>query len=370
MGLIGAGGIVGQRIAGQDRGNAGIDGDHEGIDGTVGVGDGVEAGALGSGGQGHDLGGSEDLAEALVLGEIEGALAAVVGVGNEYRAAVGESELVAAEGRNAAGIDGRGVVEVVAGVEGGVADKLEDRSVESAGAGAGDDIGEPSSAAADFGGHPAGAGCDGFDGIHVEVGEGGAAHLRIGDVGAVHCKGSLDATLAVDGELLGEVGGAVGVGHGAGGQEQKGGEVALVERELTDGLAGELLTAGGDLPLEDGYSEFAAGGEGEGDRGRSRRQVDGLGIFDLVTVGFNGEAVWAGGQRGKAKMAVGGGDGLSRGAVGGEANLGGGNGGAGNVAEHSLPDGLLGLLRPCSRREQKQCGKHESHESLCFAVRL
>ena len=53
------------------------------------------------------------------------------------RAAVGESELVAAEGRNAAGISRRGVVEVVARVEGGVAHKLEDRSVKAAGARAG-----------------------------------------------------------------------------------------------------------------------------------------------------------------------------------------------------------------------------------------
>ena len=43
----------------------------------------------------------------------------------------------------------------------------------------------------------------------------------IADVGAVHGEGSLDAALAVDGELLGEVGGAVGVGHGAGGEQQQ-----------------------------------------------------------------------------------------------------------------------------------------------------
>jgi len=39
------------------------------------------------------------------------------------------------------------------------------------------------------------------------------------DVGAVHGERGLNAALAVDGKLLGEVGGAVGVRHGAGGEQ-------------------------------------------------------------------------------------------------------------------------------------------------------
>ena len=160
-------------------------------------------------------------------------------------AAVGEAELVAAEGRDAAGIGDGGVVEIIARVEGGVAQELEDRAVKAAAAGAGNDVGEAGCAAADLGGHPAGDGLDLLDGVDVEVGEGRAAHLGIAGVGAVHGEGGLDAALAVDGELLGEVGGAVGVGHGAGGEQQELAEVALVQRDGADGLAGELLASGG-----------------------------------------------------------------------------------------------------------------------------
>jgi len=136
-------------------------------------------------------------------------------MGDEDGAAVGKAELVAAEGRDAAGISGGGVVKVVACVKGGVADELEEGTVEAAGAGAGVDVGESGSAAADFGGHPTGAGVNAFDGVDVEVGEGGAAHFGVGDVCAVHGEGGFDAALAVDGELGGEVGGAVGVCHGS-----------------------------------------------------------------------------------------------------------------------------------------------------------
>ena len=66
------------------------------------------------------------------------------------------------------------------------------------------------------------------NGVDVEVGEGGASHFGVAGVGVVHREGGLDAALAVDGKLLGEVGGAVGVGHGAGGEKQQLAEVALV----------------------------------------------------------------------------------------------------------------------------------------------
>ncbi len=135
-------------------------------------------------------------------------------------AAIGEAEFVAVKRRNAAGIGGGTVVEKIAGVEGGVAQEFESRTVNRVGAGAGDDIGETCGAAADFGGHPTGAGANFLHGIHVEVGEGGAADFGIAAIGAVHGEDGGRATLAVHGELLGKVGGAVGVGHGAGGEEE------------------------------------------------------------------------------------------------------------------------------------------------------
>ena len=83
-------------------------------------------------------------------------------------------------------------------------------------------IGETGGAAADLGGHPAGAGVEcSSTASTLKLEKVAAAHLGIADVGAVHGKGGLNAALAVDGELLREVGGAVGVGHGARGQQQQ-----------------------------------------------------------------------------------------------------------------------------------------------------
>ena len=72
------------------------------------------------------------------------------------------------------------------------------------------------------GGHPARARVDSFHRIHIEVGKGGTAHLGVADVGAIQGESSFDATLTVDGELSGKVGGAIGVGHGARSQQEEG----------------------------------------------------------------------------------------------------------------------------------------------------
>src|SRR5882672_8071181 len=53
------------------------------------------------------------------------------------------------------------------------------------------------------------------------------------------------ATLAVDGELLREIGGAVAVRHGAGGEEKKPAEVSLVEGQAGHFSGGETLAATG-----------------------------------------------------------------------------------------------------------------------------
>ena len=66
--------------------------------------------------------------------------------------------------------------------------------------------------------------------VDVEVGKGGAAQLRVGGIDAVHGKHGGGAPLAIHGELLGEICRAVGVGHGAGRQQQQLTEVALVQR--------------------------------------------------------------------------------------------------------------------------------------------
>ena len=60
---------------------------------AVGIRYSVYAGPLGGGGDGHHLRGSEYLAEALVLREVEGPFAAVVYVGNQDGPAVGANSL-------------------------------------------------------------------------------------------------------------------------------------------------------------------------------------------------------------------------------------------------------------------------------------
>jgi len=48
-----------------------------------------------------------------------------------------------------------------------------------------------------------------------------------------------------------EVGGSVGVGHGAGGEQEELAEVTLVQREFADGLAGQLFATGALLVCND-----------------------------------------------------------------------------------------------------------------------
>ena len=345
---IGAGGVVRQGVARQDSGYAGINRHREGVSGAVGIGDHIDAGALVCRGHGQHLRGAEHLAEALVLGEIKCALLAVVDVRNIDWAAIGESELIAAKGWNPAGVGGRCIVKVVARVEGRVTHKLEDRSVKTAGAGASNDVGVPGSSAANLGRHPAGAGLDLFHRIHVEVAECGTAHLGVADVGAIHAEGSFNAALAIDGKLGCEVGGAVGVGHGAGGQQQQLAEVALVQRQFAHRLAGELLAAGGGLALvlKWGHRELAAPRECECHGSIGCGQLDGLEIFDFGAVSFYSQPVLPGGQSRQLKLARSAGDSFGLGSGAGQRDFGSRNGSAGRIAQRSLPDCLL---RACHR---------------------
>src|SRR5882672_11541063 len=64
-------------------------------------------------------------------------------------------------------------------------------------------------------------------------------------VSSIDGKDGGGATLAVDGELLREIGGAVGVRHGAGGEEKEPAEVAFVEGQAGHFSGGETLAATG-----------------------------------------------------------------------------------------------------------------------------
>ena len=92
--------------------------------------------------------------------------------------------------------------------------------MEAAAAGSGNDVSKTGGSAADLGRHPPGLGLNLLDRVHVEVAEGRATHLGVADIRSVHGEGGFDTALTVDGELLGEVSSSVGVGHGAGRQEQ------------------------------------------------------------------------------------------------------------------------------------------------------
>jgi hypothetical protein len=93
----------------------------------------------------------------------------------------------------------------------------------------------------DFRRQDSGTRIDFLNRVHVEIGKRRATHLRIGGVDTVHGEDGCRAALAVYCKLLREIGGPVGVGHSAGGEEQQLAEVALVERQAGDFLARKAL---------------------------------------------------------------------------------------------------------------------------------
>ena len=81
---------------------------------------------------------------------------------------------------------------------------------------------------ADFRRHYSGAGSHFLNRIDIEVRKGGAALFRIAGVRAVDGKNGGNTALPVDRKLLGEVCGAIGVGHGSCGEQQQFAEIAFV----------------------------------------------------------------------------------------------------------------------------------------------
>ena len=237
--------IVGQRIAGQQFRDLRV---HRNNQRVAGKGGGIEAGALGDGGNGDHLGGAQHLAETLVLDEVISLVAAVVQMRESplvRRWSTPNSLRMNGGMRRGSAMERRSKKLRASSAE--LRRNSNDRSVHGVGAGARDDVGEARGAASDFGRHPTGAGADFLHGIDVEIGEGGAAHLGIGAIGAIHGEDGRGAALAVHRELLREIRRAVGVRHGAGREQQQLAEVALVQRQRRDGLARELLAAGASL---------------------------------------------------------------------------------------------------------------------------
>jgi len=229
-------GIVRQWVARQHACHARVDRDHQGVPGKSSY---VVTGTLLRGRHRKYLGGSQHLAKALVLAEVKRLAGAVVKTGQDDGAAIGKAELVAAEWGQPAWVGNGGVVKVISGIEGRIAQELKERAVETSAAGPGDDVGKAGASIANGRRHKTRLRLDLFDRVDVEVAEGGTAHLGIADVRTVHGKRCLNPALTVDGELLREVGSAIGIGHGAGSEQQQLAEISLIQGKLTDGVARE-----------------------------------------------------------------------------------------------------------------------------------
>jgi hypothetical protein len=98
---------------------------------------------------------AQHLAKALILAEVKRLSATVINMRQHNRSAIGETKFVAPEWRNPSRIYRRRVIEVVARIECGVAQELENRPMHARSPGPCNDIGVPGAAASDLGRHPA-----------------------------------------------------------------------------------------------------------------------------------------------------------------------------------------------------------------------
>src|SRR6185369_7222626 len=196
---------------------------------------------LGGGGDGEHLRRPQHLAKTLVLSEIKSTAAAVVDLWKHHRAAVSKPEFIADKRRNASFVRHTFVIKIVARIEGGITREFEETAVDLVGAGFGHNVSEARGALTDLGLHHARTGLYFLDGIHVEIGKSGASKLRIGGVEPVEGKDGGGPALSIHRELRGKVGGAVGVGHGAGRQQQQLAEVARVQRQAGNLATGKML---------------------------------------------------------------------------------------------------------------------------------
>src|SRR5216684_7061179 len=239
---VSAVGIVRQRIAGEQRRDAAADGNGQRIAGKCG---GVDALPLRRGRHREYLRGPENLPEALIFREIKCYPSDIIDSREDDRPAVGDTEFIAGKRWETASVQIALVVKIISRVEGRIADKLEEAAMDLIAAGFRDHVRKSGGAVTRVRRHDAGVGLHFLDGVDVEVGEGSAAELGVGGVPSVDGKDGGGATLAVDGELLREIGGAVRVRHGAGGEEKESAEVTFVEGQAGHFSGGETLAATG-----------------------------------------------------------------------------------------------------------------------------
>src|SRR6266436_532161 len=262
--------IVREGIASKQRCDAAADGNSQSIAGKCG---GVDALPLRDGRNREYLGGPENLPEALILREIKCLTTSIVNSWKDNGATVGETEFIAGKRRETASAQIALVVKVISCVERRIADKFEKAAMDLIAAGLRNHVRESSGAVTRVSRHYSGAGLHFLDSVDVEVGKGSAAELGVGGVRSIDGEDGGGATLAIDGELLREIGRAVGVCHGAGGEEKKPAEVAFVEGQAGHFSGGETLAAAGlgrSQICSDDDAEFLAFGrklKSGGDRG-------------------------------------------------------------------------------------------------------
>ena len=107
------------------------------------------------------------------------------------------------------------IIEVVARIERSVPQKLEHTSMQLICSGFRHHIRIAGRAMPNLRLHDARVRLHLLNGINVEVRKRGPAHLRIGSIKPIHREHSRDAALPVHRKLLGKIGSAVRVGHGA-----------------------------------------------------------------------------------------------------------------------------------------------------------
>src|SRR5262249_28559156 len=180
---VGARRIVGQRIACQQGNDRWM---YRHCQSVVRKCDRINSLPLGFGRHGKDLGCAKNLAKALILAEVVGAIASVVDFWQYDRATIRKAEFIANKWWNTAWIGGALVIEVVRGVEGGIAHKFKNAAMDLVAARLGDHIRIAGGAVADFRRHYPRAGLNLLNRVNVEVRKGSAAHLGIGSVEPIH----------------------------------------------------------------------------------------------------------------------------------------------------------------------------------------
>jgi hypothetical protein len=108
-----------------------------------------------------------------------------------------------------------------------------------------DDICEARSAVANLRVHHTGIGLNLLNRIDVELRKCRAAQFWIASIESVGRKHRRRTALTVHRKLLREVGGAIGVGHGASRQQQQLAEVACIQRQTGDLFTGKMFATAG-----------------------------------------------------------------------------------------------------------------------------